>query len=318
MIAKYASLFAITLLIDNVDAFSLDPSKNENPIKNSGLELSRRELFTIPIGIGGAVFYGKLLSDATEKFTRGDLAYPDSHERRAKTTMASAIAASLPQSQSSVERNPNDLGIGRPLRILEVGIGKDCRVIRRGLYKDAFAEVSSRGVSEIQLTGVDIVSPTTTTMERAKDVLRRKKEGDGADVSFEFVEGSLTSRLDFPDGYFDCVLCTLTLCSVEDQITALGEIKRVIRKDGGTFGYVEHVAVNPDEPYRLLELEQLAFDGFQQIVADNCHLHRYTEDSIYSVLGVSDGTSRVLAKERFLVDQMWPVSCQTCGVVQLI
>ena len=47
-------------------------------------------------------------------------------------------------------------------------------------------------------------------------------------------------------------------------------------------------------------------------------LHRYTEDSIYSVLGVSDGTSRVLAKERFLVDQMWPVSCQTCGVVQLI
>jgi len=97
----------------------------------------------------------------------------------------------------------------------------------------------------------------------------------------------------------------------------LSEIKRVLRKDGGSFGYIEHVAVDPDEPYRLLEFQQLAFDGIQQIVADNCHLHRYTEESIYKVFGVSEGNCRTIARERFLVEGMWPVSCQTTGVLQL-
>jgi len=226
---------------------------------------------------------------------------------------------SIPQTQSNGNNDATNDGIGRPLRILEVGIGKDCRVIRRGLYNDAFAEVSSRGVTNIDLIGLDIVSPTTGALERAKAVLLRKVENDRADVSFEFVKGSLTSRLDFRDGYFDCVICTLTLCSVDDQISALNEIKRVLRKDGGSFGYIEHVAVDPDnEPYRLLEFQQKAFDGLQQIVADNCHLRRFTEDNIYNVFGVSDGTSRIISKERFLVDDMWPVSCQTSGVIKLV
>jgi ubiquinone/menaquinone biosynthesis C-methylase UbiE len=306
MLEKCFFLFAIILRIKISDALAFDPTK-----------LSRRELLTVPIAAGGAVFYGKLLSDATKKLTRGDLVYPDSHERRVKSTISEAILASIPQAQSNINKDATNDGIGRPLRILEVGIGKDCRVIRRGLYNDAFAGVSSRGVTDIDLIGLDIVSPTTGALERAKDVLLQKVENDRADVSFEFVKGSLTSRLDFRDGYFDCVICTLTLCSVDDQIAALNEIKRVLRKDGGSFGYIEHVAVNPDEPYRLLEFQQLAFDGWQQIVADNCHLHRFTEDNIYSVFGVSDGTSRIISKERFLVDEMWPVSCQTSGVIKL-
>lgn len=306
MLEKCFFLFAIILRIKISDALAFDPTK-----------LSRRELLTVPIAAGGAVFYGKLLSDATKKLTRGDLVYPDSHERRVKSTISEAILASIPQAQSNINKDATNDGIGRPLRILEVGIGKDCRVIRRGLYNDAFAGVSSRGVTDIDLIGLDIVSPTTGALERAKDVLLQKVENDRADVSFEFVKGSLTSRLDFRDGYFDCVICTLTLCSVDDQIAALNEIKRVLRKDGGSFGYIEHVAINPDEPYRLLEFQQLAFDGWQQIVADNCHLHRFTEDNIYSVFGVSDGTSRIISKERFLVDEMWPVSCQTSGVIKL-
>jgi ubiquinone/menaquinone biosynthesis C-methylase UbiE len=306
MLEKCFFLFAIILRIKISDALAFDPTK-----------LSRRELLTVPIAAGGAVFYGKLLSDATKKLTRGDLVYPDSHERRVKSTISEAILASIPQAQNNINKDATNDGIGRPLRILEVGIGKDCRVIRRGLYNDAFAGVSSRGVTDIDLIGLDIVSPTTGALERAKDVLLQKVENDRADVSFEFVKGSLTSRLDFRDGYFDCVICTLTLCSVDDQIAALNEIKRVLRKDGGSFGYIEHVAVNPDEPYRLLEFQQLAFDGWQQIVADNCHLHRFTEDNIYSVFGVSDGTSRIISKERFLVDEMWPVSCQTSGVIKL-
>ncbi len=298
-------LFVIFFCIDVSGAFSRDPLKKKDAASDSS-ELSRRDvLLTVPIALGGAVVYGKLLSESVEKLTRGELVYPDSHESRAKSTIADAVLASIPRTE-----------IQRPLRILEVGIGKDCRVIRRGLYNDALEQVSSRGIVSIDLVGVDIASPSMGAMDAAKQVLG-KNNNNSPKVSFEFVPGSLTSRLDFSNGYFDCVICALTLCSVDDQIRALQEIKRVLRKDGGSFGYIEHVAVDPDEPYRLLEFQQLAFDGLQQIVADNCHLHRYTEDSIDKVFGISDGTSRSIARERFLVDGMWPVSCQTTGVIQL-
>mmetsp|Transcript_14284 Transcript_14284/g.15900 ORF Transcript_14284/g.15900 Transcript_14284/m.15900 type:complete len:320 (+) Transcript_14284:1500-2459(+) len=192
----------------------------------------------------------------------------------------------------------------RPLRILEIGIGKDCRVIRRGLYDDAFASISN--TNNIELIGVDIVPLQPGVLEKAKDVLSKENNN----VLFKFVRGTPSELLkDFDDDYFDCIICTLTLCSVDDPTFALNEIKRVLRKDGGTFGYVKHVAVNPDESqYRILEFQQLALDGVQQLLADNCHLHRYTDNYISNVFGAS---STILTKERFIVDDMWPVSCQT-------
>jgi hypothetical protein len=92
-------------------------------------------------------------------------------------------------------------------------------------------------------------------------------------------------------------------------------MNRLLRPDGGCFGYIEHVAVNPDENYNFLEYQQQLLDPLQQLVAENCHLHRYSQDAIVSEFGV--GRSAVqLAEERFIVDSMWPVSCQSCGVVQ--
>mmetsp|Transcript_21919 Transcript_21919/g.46112 ORF Transcript_21919/g.46112 Transcript_21919/m.46112 type:complete len:325 (+) Transcript_21919:43-1017(+) len=324
MLERLISLFAVTLLFQFAapeilfsEAFSLDPLKNADPITSSTPGLSRRQWVNVPIAVGGAIFYGKLLSDAGKKLTRGDFAYPDAHEGRMKSTIKTAVIASIPASQS---KNENDAinKLGRPLRILEVGTGKDCRVIRRGLFDDAFSELSSRGVTEIELTGVDIVPPSTAAIQDARDVLSRRVESYYGDVSFTFVEGSLTSGLDFQDGYFDCVISSLTLCSVDDQAAALNEIKRVLKSKGGSFGYMEHVAVDADEPYRLLEFQQLVFDGLQQIVADNCHLHRFTEDKIYSIFGISEGTSTAIARKRFIVDDMWPISCQTCGVIKLL
>jgi hypothetical protein len=90
-------------------------------------------------------------------------------------------------------------------------------------------------------------------------------------------------------------------------------MKRLLRP-GGTLGYVEHVAVEPDEPYRFLEWQQEVLNPLQQAVADNCHLHRYTPEAIQSVFTSADSSS--LQQERFLVDNMWPVSCQCCGVIQ--
>jgi hypothetical protein len=74
------------------------------------------------------------------------------------------------------------------------------------------------------------------------------------------------------------------------------------------------VAVDPDEPYRFLELQQNAFDPIQQLLADNCHLHRYTERTVESVFQHPEAV--LVSHERFLVRDMWPVTCQCCGVYQ--
>jgi SAM-dependent methyltransferase len=45
--------------------------------------------------------------------------------------------------------------------------------------------------------------------------------------------------LPFADGQFDCVVTTLTLCTIADPVSALSEIWRVLRT-GGTYVFLEH------------------------------------------------------------------------------
>lgn len=265
--------------------------------------LSRRELLAWPVGLGGAVVYGKLVSDAAQKLSRGELVYPEAHESRVSTTIATALKASIPTEQK----------LARPLRVLEVGIGTECRVILRSLYATGYKELAASGVANIDLVGVDVASPSESALEKIAVKLRELDQENQIRTNFQVVEASISHTLDFPDGYFDCIISSLTLCSVDDQFRALQEIRRLLRADGGTFSYVEHTAVLPEEPYRLLELQQKIFDPLQQIVADNCHLHRYTDANIREVFG---NDSKIVSSERFLVDGMWPVSCQSRGVIQ--
>lgn len=125
----------------------------------------------------------------------------------------------------------------------------------------------------------------------------------------------------------DVITTSLVLCSVEDQYQAVNEIKRVLNPNGGTFGFIEHVAVDlkneSEKDLVFLDWQQRKLDPLQQIVAHNCHLHRNTEKVIDSVFGssanssTSRSNSQWLQRERFQVKDMWPVSCQTTGVVQL-
>jgi SAM-dependent methyltransferase len=283
------------------------------------LSVGRRELLVWPIGAGGAIIYGKLVSQALQKLSRGD-AYPDAHERRVESTLVLALTASL---QPRHLTDGESFRRARPaqLRLLEVGMGTECRLVRRGLYASAIRDAALKGVRTIEVTGVDIATPSDKVLEDARRSLQRIGAEHDVQIEFQFIPRSITSTLDnVADGYYDCVISALTLCSVDDQIAALQEIKRLLRPDGGTFGFVEHVAVNPDEPYRFLELQQKLFDPLQQVVADNCHLHRYTETMIEQVfLGTDDGvSSKKLSGGRFLVEDMWPVSCQSSGVIQRI
>jgi|SRR5581483_159251 len=45
--------------------------------------------------------------------------------------------------------------------------------------------------------------------------------------------------LPFPDGRFDCVVTTWTLCTIPDAAAALGEMRRVL-KPGGLYVFLEH------------------------------------------------------------------------------
>jgi ubiquinone/menaquinone biosynthesis C-methylase UbiE len=276
-------------------AFSEPKIKSQSDIQPTDSSSRRREfLWKLPLGVVGSYAYGRLAFNALS--VQG-IKYPEEHEKRVQSTITTTLFAA----RSSKEKSP--------LRVLEVGAGKDLRLLRRGLYEPAFDELHKAGVQQVDLVALDIVSPSASVVAEAQ----KRYKDDGVQVSF--LQASIEAPLNYPDGYFDAIVCCLTLCSVFDQTKALQEMNRLLRPNGGCFGYVEHVAVNAEEPNRFLEFQQRALDPLQQTLADNCHLHRYTQEAIVSEFNIGL-SSKELARERFLVNSMWPVTCQSCGVVQ--
>ena len=161
------------------------------------------------------------------------------------------------------------------------------------------------------MTGLDVQLPSLKVQQQIKEEQSQQSiQPDRASVSVDFVESSV-ENIPFEDGYFDAIVCCLTLCSVNDPERAVQEMQRVLSPRGGALGYVEHVAADGG----FLEWQQRVLDPVQQTVADNCHLHRATQDVISTGMGVRSNRAKVLSEERFLVDAMWPVSMQSCGVV---
>ena len=158
-------------------------------------------------------------------------------------------------------------------------------------------------------------------MDNINVLIQQLRVKENIDISFNMVQSSITDPLlQYTDGYFDSIVFCFTLCSVSDPTLALRTMKRLVRPNGGTIAYLEHVAVddddNNDTDHQFLSYEQQLFDPVQQILADHCHLHRATESTIDMVLAVDENSNTSLPKyeslyrERFYIDQMWPVSCQ--------
>ncbi len=101
--------------------------------------------------------------------------------------------------------------------VLEVAIGTGLNL---GSYPD-----------DIRLTGVDF-SPAM--LERARD--RARELGRPVDLR----EGD-AHALAFPDGSFDTVVCTFSLCAIPDERRAVAEMGRVLRP-GGLLLLADHVA----------------------------------------------------------------------------
>ncbi len=100
--------------------------------------------------------------------------------------------------------------------VLEVAIGTGLNL---NLYPDG-----------VRLVGVDF-SPAM--LEQARD--RARKLGRTVDLR----EGD-AHALAFPDGSFDTVVCTFSLCAIPDERRALAEMGRVLRP-GGLLLLADHV-----------------------------------------------------------------------------
>ena len=172
-------LLLVFWLSDTSEAFSFRGNNNNDNNDNQSLTSSsirRRDLLTWPIGIAGAVVYGKLVSDSVSKLSRGDLIYPDDHDRRVEEIISKSLVAAASASSSGVTTVKN-YDETRPLRVLEVGIGKEWRVGRRGLYTSAWNELSLiKGVSNVQLTGVDISIPDQKILDDARRRISNKTQ----------------------------------------------------------------------------------------------------------------------------------------------
>lgn len=78
-----------------------------------------------------------------------------------------------------------------------------------------------------------------------------------------------------PGAPFDAVVCSLVLCSVEDQEGVLRQLFSILRP-GGELRYLEHVASGGARG----RLQRLADATIWPRLAGNCHTHRDTERAI--------------------------------------
>jgi ubiquinone/menaquinone biosynthesis C-methylase UbiE len=79
-------------------------------------------------------------------------------------------------------------------------------------------------------------------------------------------------RLPFDDASFDCVVSTLTLCSIPNVAAALAEVRRVL-KPGGEFFFMEHGRC----PDPSVNKWQDRLTPLWKVIGDGCHLNRNIE-----------------------------------------
>ena len=122
---------------------------------------------------------------------------------------------------------------------------------------------------------------------------RAEEAAAKASVPVRVLEGTAAS-LPLGDASVDAGVASLVLCSVRDQLEALGELHRVIRP-GGELRFYEHVAARDPSLARWQRRADPVWTRF----AGGCHLTRETEASIEAAGFVIEES------ERFSVVPWW-------------
>jgi ubiquinone/menaquinone biosynthesis C-methylase UbiE len=123
--------------------------------------------------------------------------------------------------------------------------------------------------------------------DRHMQKVLRRKLCEGESGSTELVQAS-AQELPFEDASFDCVSCTMVLCTVPDPAQALIELARVI-KPGGELLFLEHV--RSEDPGFARKQDRL--EKPWRFIADGCHCNRDSlatiESSPFTVKSVKRG-----------------------------
>ena len=117
-----------------------------------------------------------------------------------------------------------------------------------------------------KVRSLSVVEPSSGMNRRAEARIKSL----GWPIHIEALAGE---NLPFANESFDCVIASLTLCTVADPPRVLAEIWRVLRP-GGSFRFFEHVA--SENPARRKWQDRL--NPLQKIVGVGCNLNRDTVD----------------------------------------
>lgn len=119
-----------------------------------------------------------------------------------------------------------------------------------------------------EVTGVWAVEPSDLAWRLAQP---RISAGD-LPVARAGLDGA---RLDLPDGRYDAVVSTFTMCTIPDLDAAMSEIRRVLRP-GGVLHFVEHGL----SPQANVAKWQGRLQPMHGRLAGGCHLNRPIADHV--------------------------------------
>jgi ubiquinone/menaquinone biosynthesis C-methylase UbiE len=144
---------------------------------------------------------------------------------------------------------------------------------RAELLRDLAGEVLEVGAGTGSTLGLYPKAVTRLVMCEPDPHMRRKLMEKRGTIE---ISDAPAEKLPFENDSFDAVVCSLVLCSVRDQRSALSEIARVL-KPGGKLVFLEHVAAD-GKPERLKW--QGRIEPVWKHLMGNCHLTRRTEAAI--------------------------------------
>jgi len=163
-------------------------------------------------------------------------------------------------------------------RIIPIACGQGQIMKRRSLIvPEAQGKVLELGVGgglnlslydASRVTSVSGVDPSPGLLTRAHDAAKT------AGISFD-IKAGIAEALPFADDYFDTVVVTFTLCSVQDVEATLSEARRVL-KPSSKLLFLEHGS-SPDEG---VSKWQNRIEPIWKPLAGGCHLTRPVIGSI--------------------------------------
>jgi ubiquinone/menaquinone biosynthesis C-methylase UbiE len=159
-------------------------------------------------------------------------------------------------------------------RVLEREVGEYRAELVKGLSGRVLEVGAGNGINFRRYPG----SVEEVTALEPEPYLRARAEQAAAAAPVAVnVRAGVASPLEFPDQAFDAAVACLVLCTVPDQVAALGELRRVL-KSGSQLRFLEHVRSERPGKARV----QVAFDGTRvwPTLAGGCHCSRDTVATI--------------------------------------